>query len=164
MSTIPTIIYCQCHLQQWTAYRRCVGMLIGYLSNSFIAAGVVTSDKLIVDVVVLAINYCRCCYYIHSDLSFMVSLLSATNLSLASWNRWESGRSVIVSVNHTDNNLLPVSPVPYSALIQVCAVLLIQDVYPGSRILLFYIPDPGSYFFSSRISDLIFSIPDPVST
>jgi hypothetical protein len=31
------------------------------------------------------------------------------------------------------------------------AVLLIRDVYPGSRIRLFSIPDPGSEIFPSRI-------------
>jgi hypothetical protein len=32
-------------------------------------------------------------------------------------------------------------------------VLLIRDVYPGSRIRLFSIPDPGSHLFLSRIPD-----------
>jgi hypothetical protein len=39
------------------------------------------------------------------------------------------------------------------------AVLRIRDVYPGSRIRLFSIPDPGSDFFLSRIRTV--SIPDP---
>jgi hypothetical protein len=41
-------------------------------------------------------------------------------------------------------------------------VLRIRDVYPGSRIRLFSIPDPGSELFPSRIRTV--SIPDPGSS
>jgi hypothetical protein len=43
-------------------------------------------------------------------------------------------------------------------------VLLSRDIYPGSQIQIFFIPDPGSKFFSSRIPDPgfeFFPSPDP---
>jgi hypothetical protein len=65
---------------------------------------------------------------------------------------------LVCSLDALRNTLSPapcciLSPVPYSALIQLYAVLLIRDVYPGSRILLFYILYPGFNFFhpGSRI-------------
>jgi hypothetical protein len=41
----------------------------------------------------------------------------------------------------------------WKKLCQLGSVLRILDVYPGSRIRIFSIPDPGSEFFPSRIPD-----------